>query len=182
MISFGVRLNPGELSGIARRGGFETQPCVQSFLGRRRTRQGRLADGSPVSLAEVIMTGALRSPAFGGGDHAWAVAYACTVVREGCCSHLEGGDPRDGPGAGRIGDDRATDSEGQSTVDEPSVFRRVVEVKTSYVGRCPKRHDRYSSSSSVASPFRSRIVPWWSTARPWRCGVWRNLPRRRTGR
>jgi len=142
--------------------------AVTRFCGRRsEPGHGDWQTGGP-SLAslKLIMT-ELRSPA-SAVRSAWLLRYAGTVVRRRVLFSIskEGIRGMARPGWTASGTTERRLRRVRVPVDEPSVFRRVVEVKTATsgavrrgMGPVSRRAARWRRPSEVA------IVPWWSTAR-----------------
>jgi hypothetical protein len=160
-------LNPGELVRESLdAGGFETQPVryKRSVGDGASPDHGDWQTGGP-SLAslKLIMT-ELRSPAFGGEITLWLLRYAGTVVRRRVLFSIskEGIRGMGQAGLDGIGDDPSDRLRRvRVPVDEPSVFRRVVEVKTSYVGPLSEEAwDRYLVEQlGGVAPSEVAIVP-----------------------
>ena len=130
-------LNAGELvRGSLDPGGFETQP-VQFHRGAGAGTAGDEGHAGGPTLASLksIMT-ELRSPAFGGEITLWLLRYAGTVVRRRVLFSISKEGIRGMGQAGLDGVEGASDRlrRVRIPVDESSVFKRVVEVRTSYVG------------------------------------------------
>ena len=129
-------------------GGFETQP-VQfprgAGAGAVTARDGGHAGGPTLASLKSIMT-ELRSPAFGGEITLWLLRYAGTVVRRRVLFSISKEGIRGMGQAGLDGVESASDRlrSVRIPVDEASVFKRVVEMKTSYVGALSEeKWDRY---------------------------------------
>ncbi|MGD1149467.1 MAG: DUF4388 domain-containing protein [Thermoanaerobaculaceae bacterium] len=146
-------------------GGFETQPVrFQRSAGAEASpdRHEKHEGGPTLASLKSIMT-ELRSPAFGGEITLWLLRYAGTVVRRRVLFSISKEGIRGMGQAGLDGVEGTSDRlrRVRIPVDEPSVFKRVVEVKTSFVGRLSdETWDRYLVEQlGGVAPTEVAIVP-----------------------
>jgi hypothetical protein len=128
-------LNPGELiHELLDALNFETQPV--QFPGPRPGGENP-KPGEPTLASLKSIINELRSPSFGGEITAWLLRYAGTVVRRRVLFSISNEGIR---GMGHAGLDALGEGASERVrriripAGEPSVFKRVVESRTSYTG------------------------------------------------